>query len=406
MQQHVYNLDHYIYPPQTQIYQTENYQIENYQTQEKSQYLIKQNKILSQPTFKLFKIEQKQKQLFGNILSKPSLNNEMFQNKYNINELLEFQERSLENQKTDDTIQEQQQKKKKIVENFNDTNEKEETKINIFKQKKYENYKNPQQVLEYRSEIIQNLYKKETEIIIFNSYFSFQYDITDCMRTILIDWLVLVNFKFNLLPETLYLTVHIIDKYLSRKQIQRQKLQLLGISALFIACKYEEIYPPSLQDICNSIKGIFYKGQILQMEGDIIQSLNFEITFPSIFRFCEYFCCFFNFQDQEKFLAFYFCELALLEIAFQQFRGSVVGFSACFLSLKILKNECLWNFSGNMEIHEELNEDRVRCCVKQIVQLERKIEDNFQYQNIKKKYSQNQFLCVGQIVLDKKKKQE
>lgn len=75
-----------------------------------------------------------------------------------------------------------------------------------------------------------------------------QPDLNARMRAILIDWLVDVHLKFRLKDETLYVTVQLIDRYLSLHTTTRCKLQLVGVSALFIACKYEEIYPPDLKD--------------------------------------------------------------------------------------------------------------------------------------------------------------
>jgi G2/mitotic-specific cyclin-B, other len=83
---------------------------------------------------------------------------------------------------------------------------------------------------------------------------STQLDINEKMRAILIDWLVDVNVKFRLVPETLFMTVNLIDRYLSQRTVTRHKLQLVGVSSLLIACKYEEIYPPSLKEfvaICD-----------------------------------------------------------------------------------------------------------------------------------------------------------
>ena len=69
------------------------------------------------------------------------------------------------------------------------------------------------------------------------------------MRSLLVDWLVEVHLKFKLVPETLYLTVNIIDRYLATTEVTRPKLQLVGVTAFFIASKYEEIYPPELRDL-------------------------------------------------------------------------------------------------------------------------------------------------------------
>ena len=58
------------------------------------------------------------------------------------------------------------------------------------------------------------------------------------------DWLVDVHFKFKLLPETLFITINLIDRYLQKIDTKKEKLQLVGVTSLFIACKYEEIYAP------------------------------------------------------------------------------------------------------------------------------------------------------------------
>ena len=74
-----------------------------------------------------------------------------------------------------------------------------------------------------------------------------QSDITPRMRAILVDWLVEVHMKFKLIPSTLYLCVHLIDVYCAGNDVQRSRLQLVGITALLVASKYEEIYPPEVR---------------------------------------------------------------------------------------------------------------------------------------------------------------
>lgn len=78
------------------------------------------------------------------------------------------------------------------------------------------------------------------------NYMDSQADINEKMRAILIDWLVEVHLKFKLVPETLYLTVNLIDRYLERVEVMRDKLQLVGVTAMLIASKYEEIYAPEV----------------------------------------------------------------------------------------------------------------------------------------------------------------
>jgi Cyclin, N-terminal domain len=80
-------------------------------------------------------------------------------------------------------------------------------------------------------------------------YMENQPHINERMRSILVDWLVEVHLKFKLVPETLYLTINLIDRYLEKSEVSRPKLQLVGVTSLLIASKYEEIYPPELRDL-------------------------------------------------------------------------------------------------------------------------------------------------------------
>ena len=68
------------------------------------------------------------------------------------------------------------------------------------------------------------------------------------MRAILVDWIISVHSKFNLLPETLYLTINLLDRYFSIFNVQKSEVQLVGVASLLIATKYEEIYPPTVKD--------------------------------------------------------------------------------------------------------------------------------------------------------------
>lgn len=86
------------------------------------------------------------------------------------------------------------------------------------------------------------------------------------MRAILIDWLIEVHLKFKLLPETLFLTVNLIDRFLEKAIIQRTKLQLVGVTSMLIASKYEEIYAPEVRDFVYITDKAYSKEEILKME--------------------------------------------------------------------------------------------------------------------------------------------
>ena len=68
------------------------------------------------------------------------------------------------------------------------------------------------------------------------------------MRNLMVDWLVDVHQQFSLLQETLFLAVAILDRFLQvkAKNLSTKQLQLVGVTAMFVASKYEEMYPPEL----------------------------------------------------------------------------------------------------------------------------------------------------------------
>lgn len=71
------------------------------------------------------------------------------------------------------------------------------------------------------------------------------------MRGILNSWLVEVHLKFKLLPETLYIAINLIDRFIEKCLVVRKEYQLLGITAMMIASKYEERYPPNIEDFIH-----------------------------------------------------------------------------------------------------------------------------------------------------------
>lgn len=65
------------------------------------------------------------------------------------------------------------------------------------------------------------------------------------MREMLIDWMCQAHLRYHMLPETLWIAVNLVDRFLSIRAVSLVKLQLVGITALFIAAKYEEILAPT-----------------------------------------------------------------------------------------------------------------------------------------------------------------
>ena len=106
-------------------------------------------------------------------------------------------------------------------------------------------------------------------------YMKRQAQVNENIRAVLVDWIIDVHAKFKLLSETLFIAVNLIDRYMSIKNIDKDSVQLLGISALFIAAKYEEIYPPTVKDFVYVAQNQFAGPKILEMEKQILFALQF-----------------------------------------------------------------------------------------------------------------------------------
>lgn len=99
------------------------------------------------------------------------------------------------------------------------------------------------------------------------------------MRCRLINWLLEVCIHFRLHRETLYLAIYYVDRYLTlRGGVSKRSLQLLGVSALFVAAKLEEIYPPNIRDFEDVCDGSCPALLIHETEINLLMSLRWHLN--------------------------------------------------------------------------------------------------------------------------------
>lgn len=159
-------------------------------------------------------------------------------------------------------------------------------------------------------------------------YMQKQPDITPNMRCILVDWLVEVSEEYKLNTETLYLAVNYIDRFLSMMSVQRAKLQLVGTAAMFIASKYEEIYPPDVSEFVYITDDTYTKKQVLRMEHLVLKILEFDVSVPTSHLFTHRIAQMAGCDERTTSLASYINELSLMSADFLQFAPSQVA-AAC-----------------------------------------------------------------------------
>lgn len=153
------------------------------------------------------------------------------------------------------------------------------------------------------------------------------------MRTKLVSWIMQVHDQFKFSPETLYITVNLIDRFLSSKSVSLSKLQLVGISSLLVAAKYEEIQSPSIADLVYMVDGCYTANEILDAEKYLLGVVKFQIGYPHPLNFIR------KFAITEKTtleLIQYFCTVTLLDEAFFRFPSSVIASSCVFLGMKVI----------------------------------------------------------------------
>ena len=223
-----------------------------------------------------------------------------------------------------------------------------------------------------------------------NNFKKIQTDISEEMRAILIDWQVEVHLKFKLKPITLYQTVNLIDRFLSKNLVHRRKLQLVGVSSLMIACKLEEIYPPEIGDFIYITDNAYTRKEVVEMEGSIITSLKFELCSTPAYVFLQKYLQISNVDTITSYLAQYFIDECLLNYEIMAVHSQhMLACSALYLANKFrrTKDEA---WSENLIIETQFQEIDLRKCAKAIC-ITLKKSHNSNLKAIKKKYSHKEF---------------
>ena len=283
--------------------------------------------------------------------------------------------------------------------------------VEIYEYDKYinlENITNNQIPKEYLNIIYYNLLKEEKQGIIpkpVYNYMNDQNDINEQMRSILIDWIIDVHFKFGFTDETLYMTVLIIDRYATIRQISRLNLQLVGITALMIACKHEEIDLPKIDDYLYITDNAYTKQDMVKMEYDILKALNFSLLYPSPIKFFEYLSVNFNFSKKLHCMGKYLMETFLIDIKNIKYKPSVISCACAYIVMKFFKFD-RYQESYNKRFYM-LDESEVLPLghdVKDCAQDKCFLVDNIDcsnYLSCYKKYSKKEFEKVALIIENK-----
>ncbi|XP_067630917.1 G2/mitotic-specific cyclin-B [Eurosta solidaginis] len=194
-------------------------------------------------------------------------------------------------------------------------------------------------VSEYVNDIYNYLFHLEEEQYVREHYLDDQLEVNPKMRAVLIDWINEVHFQFHLTPETFQMSVAIIDRYLQAvRDTKRTNLQLVGVTALFLAAKYEELVPPSIDDFVYITDNTYTAKQIIQMELKIFKTLDCNMSRPLPIHFLRRFSKAAKVEDIHHAMAKYFLELTSIEYDLASYKPSEIAAASLFLALHLLKD--------------------------------------------------------------------
>ncbi|BGO94898.1 G2/mitotic-specific cyclin [Rhodotorula toruloides] len=195
----------------------------------------------------------------------------------------------------------------------------------------------PLMVSTYVVEIYEYLRELELTTMPDPDYISNQSEVTWKMRGILVDWLVEIHTKFRLLPETIFLAVNILDRFLSVRVVSLVKFQLVGVTALFIAAKYEEVVCPSVQNFLFMTDGGFTDEELLKAERYILGIIDFNLSYPNPLNFLRRISKAEGYDIQCRTMAKYLMEISIVDHRFMAAPPSLIAAAATWLARRVLE---------------------------------------------------------------------
>ncbi|XP_028776722.1 G2/mitotic-specific cyclin-1-like isoform X1 [Neltuma alba] len=226
--------------------------------------------------------------------------------------------------------------------------------------------------VDYVQELYSYYRKMEISSCVSPHYMSQQVDINERMRAILIDWLIEVQDKFDLMRETLFLTVNLIDRFLEKQSVVRKRLQLVGLVAMLLACKYEEVSVPVVEDLILISDKAYTRKEILEMEKLMLSTLQFNMTVPTPYVFMRRFLKAAQADKKMELLAFFLIEISLVEYGMLKFPPSLLAAAAIFTAQCTIYGFQQWN--KTCEWHTNYSEDQLLECSKLMVDLHQRAE--------------------------------
>eukprot|EP00775_Hariotina_reticulata_P011342 gene11342-11491_t len=255
---------------------------------------------------------------------------------------------------------------------------------------------NPLAASEYANSIYNYYRRVEDKFKVPPTYMDQQVEINAKMRGILVDWLVEVHLKFKLMPETLYLTCNIIDRYLEKRNVTRKRLQLVGVTAMLIASKYEEIWAPEVNDFVYISDRAYTREDILGMEKNMLAVLQYDLTVPTCYLFTARFRKAAGVLDDLRVaqMCEYLSELCLVDITCMRHSLSLLSAAVLHVALTALGRAD--TYPRTLEKHTRYKLEEVMPAARHIVALMRKAPEG-SLRAVYKKHCSSKFGEVAKV---------
>lgn len=245
---------------------------------------------------------------------------------------------------------------------------------------------------EYVKDIYKYLRKSEKRLLP-TDYMDRHKEITEKMRTILVDWLIQVHSKFNLLQETLYLTVYTIDRFLDKETVKRSDLQLVGVTAMLLASKYEEMYAPEIGDFVYITDNAYSKEKIKAMEQRMMRALKYDFSNPLCLQFLRRNSKAGDMSAEKHTLAKFFMELTLISYKFVCKYPSQIAAAALFLAVKVIDGS---EWTMTLRYYSGYSEQELLPIVGDMAALVLAMNES-KYEAVKQKYESSRLLRVSRM---------
>jgi len=253
----------------------------------------------------------------------------------------------------------------------------------------------------YVKDIYQYLFKIEAKNAAHPQYLQKHPTLRAHMRMILVEWLVSLQARFKLLQETLLMTVSILDRYMSETnmEVSRSKFQLVGVACMLVACKYEEMYLPSVSDFAYMCDGAYTAEDILRMERIVLSTLQFEFAKPLSAHFLRRFSKAGGADSLTHTMAKYFLELALYDYNLVHCNPSVIAAASLYIAGRVTG---IVEWDETVQYYSQYKPEDLTFVVGKLAELGATVETNKYLKTTYKKYAADKFQRVAKSVVQSK----